>query len=221
MIHNDSRKPAVTLLQELRGTVEKLIKGFNNIPDDRKDLLSRLSGFINGKVSEEQAINLVFICTHNSRRSHMAQLWAQAAAHFYQVPGVTSYSGGTEATAFSPRAVEAMNNAGFQITPISHDSNAVYEVKISEESPALKVFSKKYNDPGNPTDNFAAIMTCSHADANCPIVYGAAKRLAITYDDPKDFDGTDVEKQKYRERAEQIGREMLYVFSKVKRRQPR
>jgi arsenate reductase len=42
-------------------------------------------------------------------------------------------------------------------------------------------------------------------------------RLPVTYDDPKNFDDTPQEEEKYRERVRQIGREMLYAFSKVNR----
>ncbi|MEX2231395.1 MAG: protein-tyrosine-phosphatase [Cyclobacteriaceae bacterium] len=216
MIPNESKKGVGTLLLALMGTVERIRRDFDKIPEDRKNLLSELADFIGEKVRVGQPVSLNFICTHNSRRSHMAQLWAQAAAYHYGVRGVTCYSGGTEATAFNPRAVEAMRNVGFQITKTSDGANPSYEVIYSKEAPALKVFSKRYNDPVNPAKDFAAIMTCSHADQNCPLVLGASKRIAITYDDPKDFDDTPVAETKYRERAVQIGTEMLYVFARVK-----
>lgn len=205
------------LRQPLTGTVHQLRKEFDRIPADRKATLLELTGFVRQKARNGQPANLNFICTHNSRRSHIAQLWAQAAAHYYGIKGVSCYSGGTEATAFNPRAVDAMRNAGFDIQQISQGDNPSYEVTFSNDAPALKVFSKKYNDPFNPAKDFAAIMTCSHADENCPIVFGASKRIAITYDDPKDFDGTPQEQAKYRERVLQIGREMLFAFSKVTR----
>ena len=147
----------------------------------------------------------------------MAQLWAQAAAYYYGVSGVECFSGGTEATAFNPRAVDTMRKVGFEIQSISDGQNPFYEARFSSEAPLFKIFSKKYDDPFNPSRDFAAIMTCSHADENCPIVFGASKRIAITYNDPKDFDGTPQEAQKYMERALEIGREMLFVFSQIDR----
>ncbi len=146
----------------------------------------------------------------------MAQLWAQAAAGYFGVKEVHCYSGGTEATAFNPRAVKAMQDAGFDIKMIKQGSNPVYEVRFSNDTPAVVSFSKKYDDPFNHSKDFAAVMTCSHADENCPLVLGASSRIAITYDDPKDFDDTSSESSKYRERVHQIGREMLFAFSKVK-----
>jgi arsenate reductase (thioredoxin) len=206
-----------TLLPDtLANTVKNLILEFNRIPNERKKLLSQLSSFIEEKAGRREQISLNFICTHNSRRSHIAQLWAQVAAHYYSIPGVKTYSGGTEATAFNPRAVKAMKEAGFQIVQASQGNNPVYEVTYSKDTPSVKAFSKKYDDDINPKKEFAAIMTCSHADENCPVVTGAAKRIPITYDDPKDFDGTPQEETKYRERVLQIGREILYAFSQVK-----
>jgi arsenate reductase (thioredoxin) len=208
-------KDKATLLPMLTQTVKQLESDFFIIPADRKEALLQLTQFVRERISMGQIASLNFICTHNSRRSHMAQFWAQAAANYYGIPGVVGYSGGTEATAFSTLAVEALRNLGFFIRQISEGDNPTYAVMFSKDTPPLKAFSKKYNDPFNPSKDFAAIMTCSHADENCPLVVGASRRFAITYDDPKDFDGTPQEEIKYLERALQIGREMLYVFSQV------
>lgn len=208
-------KNAILLLPALHRTVERLARDFDTIPDDRKERLLQLTAFIQQKVAAGKTVNLNFICTHNSRRSHMAQLWAHAAAHHFGLRSVRSFSGGTEATAFNPRAVKAMENLGFRIQKKSTADNPVYEVYFSEDAAPLKVFSKKYDAPGNPINDFAAIMTCSHADENCPLIAGAAKRITITYEDPKDSDGTPHEETVYKERALQIGREILYAFSQV------
>jgi len=60
-------------------------------------------------------------------------------------------------------------------------------------------------------------MTCSDADANCPLVFGAEARFPVKYNDPKEFDNTNLEIEKYTERFEQIGIEMLYTFSRIKK----
>ena len=203
------------LTDRLANTVERLLGEFQLIPDERKERLGALSDFIEEKIKRGEDINLNFICTHNSRRSHIAQLWAQVAAYYYSIPGVATFSGGTEATAFNPRAVRAMKEAGFEIVEATQGDNPVYAVTFSKSLSPVKVFSKKYDDPVNPKKAFAAIMTCSHADERCPVVTGASKRISITYDDPKDFDGTPQEEAKYRERVLEIGREMLYAFSAV------
>ena len=159
---------------------------------------------------------MIFICTHNSRRSHIAQIWAQAAAAYYGIENFVSYSGGTEATAFNPRAVKAMREAGFNIEATSGGTNPHYEVRFSNEAHALIAFSKKFDSEDNPQKDFAAVMTCSHADENCPVVSGMEKRISLPYDDPKDFDDTPQEGLKYAERVREIGTEILYAFSQVK-----
>lgn len=204
------------LLSTLMPTVEKLTKEFSHIPSERKEMLQELTHFVETKLRSGQQIYLNFICTHNSRRSHLSQIWAQAAAYYYQIPNVICFSGGTEATAFNPRAVKAMLEAGFSIRMTKDGTNPVYDVRFAEGAEPVIAFSKKYDDPFNHNQDFAAIMTCSHADENCPLVLGATARIALTYDDPKNFDGTAHEAAKYMERVFQIGREILFAFSNVK-----
>lgn len=204
-----------TLLAALTPTVEKLASEFDSIPAERKNLLHQLVKFVEKKIKDGQPVHLNFICTHNSRRSHLSQIWAQAAAYYYKVPNVFCYSGGTEATAFNPRAVKAMQEAGFSITATKDGENPMYEVRFAEGIAPVIAFSKKYDDPFNHSKDFAAIMTCSHADENCPVVLGASGRVALTYNDPKEFDGTPLEAAKYSERVHEIGREILFAFSQV------
>lgn len=188
------------------------------IPESRKKILTELGRFIEDKQRHHQTADLNFICTHNSRRSHISQIWAHAAAYYYEIPGVRCYSGGTEATAFNPRSVQAMGDAGFKLVKASDSANPRYAVSIGEDLPTVMAFSKVYNDRFNPSKGFAAIMTCSHADENCPVVTGAEKRISLPFNDPKEFDGTPLETQKYAERVHEIGREITYAFSEVKRR---
>ena len=203
-------------LPNLHATIVRLIAQFDNISAVRKETLEALTAFVSNRTKSGQKARLNFICTHNSRRSHISQLWAQAAAHFYGIKNVETFSGGTEATAFNPRAVTAMKHAGFDIHVIKEGTNPLYEVKFAHEASPLRAFSKKYDDHVNPKNDFAAVMTCSHADENCPLIIGAATRIALTYDDPKDFDGTPHETEKYLERVDEIGRDILYAFSKVR-----
>ena len=205
----------MTILQSIEININRLLTNISNIPDERKELLENFSVYISSKIKKEKEINLIFICTHNSRRSHMGQIWAQTAAEYFGIPNIRCYSGGTEATAFNPRAVESIQKSGFRIEKRDEANNPLYLVYFSENKEPLKCFSKVYTDPFNPQKEFAAIMTCSDADVNCPVVLGAEKRFPIKYEDPKKFDDTDLESEKYTERFEQIGTEMLYVFKNV------
>jgi len=204
------------LYTPLAKNIEDCINAFGKIPEERKKILRNLSRFIEKKIGEGKRADLVFICTHNSRRSHMAQLWAQASAAYYGIHDVVAYSGGMEVTSFNTRAAKTMEELGYKISPITKNKNSVYEIRFSSDLPPIKGFSKKYDDPENPTRDFGAIMTCSHADENCPFVNGAEMRMTISFDDPKDFDGTPDEAKMYKERAYEIGREILYSFSQIR-----
>jgi arsenate reductase len=191
---------------------------FDQIPAERKAQLNQVANYVRGCAKSDQTALLIFVCTHNSRRSFLAQIWAQTAAAHFGLSGVQTFSGGTEATAFNPRAIAVLRRAGFDITEPKQPptSNPHYQVRYQQGAPSLECFSKVYNDAVNPQRDFCAVMVCSTADQACPLVEGAALRLAIPYDDPKVFDDTPAEAQKYDERSEQIAREMLYLFSKTK-----
>ena len=143
-------------------------------------------------------------------------MWALAAAEYYGIKGVSAYSGGLEVTAFNANAVRALNDAGFKITKKTDGTNPNFEARYATDAPAVISFSKKYMDAPNPTSNFLAIMTCSHADAACPIVHGASVKIATPYEDPKEADGTPQQDKVYKERCQQIATEVLYCFSLVK-----
>ena len=184
---------------------------------ERQEVLQPLVDYIQNKVNHQEEIRLNFICTHNSRRSHLSQIWAQTMAFHFQIQNVFCYSGGTEATAMFPKVAETLTNQGFEIQKISDTSNPVYAVKFDENEAAIVCFSKTFDDAFNPTSEFAAIMTCSSADAGCPFIAGAEKRLPIRYEDPKAFDGTDLMDVKYAERSLEIASEMHHVFSQIKK----
>ena len=201
---------------ELAKYTERFQGHFAEIPEGRKGDLEKVANFISARIKKGLPARVIFICTHNSRRSHMGQIWAATAAYFYGIPGMEAYSGGTEATAFNPNAVIAMRQAGFNIASGGKSENPEYSVSFADSHPAMKVFSKKYDDRVNPVGDFCAVMTCSEADANCPFIPGAALRVPITYEDPKEFDGTERESTAYKERCFQIGVEMFYLFHQVK-----
>lgn len=199
--------------------IEAVVNGFEfeNLLPERKEVLQPLINFIQAKSSENEEIRLNLICTHNSRRSHLAQIWAQAAAAHYQIPQVYCYSGGTEATAMFHIVAETLEQTGFKIQSLSKGNNPVYAVKYAENEHPVVAFSKTYYNEFNPEEGFAAIMTCSQADGGCPFIAGAEKRIAITYEDPKEFDNSPQQVEKYNERSLQIGLEMFYVFSQIRK----
>jgi protein-tyrosine-phosphatase len=199
------------LNEQLQTQCAEFEKEFGLIPEARQQALAALGEYIAQQIKAGETARLTVICTHNSRRSHIGQLWLSAAAAYYGLAGVHAFSGGTEATAFNLSAVAAMRRAGFIILGSESELNPRYVAKLGEGLPETTLFSKRYDDPANPQQGFAAIMVCSDADEACPFIPGADRRFAIRYDDPKAADGTAAEAATYDERCRQIGREMLYA----------
>jgi hypothetical protein len=204
-----------SIYTDIRKYIEDRITEFSLIQAGRKQELKRISSYIENQWREKKTWNLIFICTHNSRRSHFAQIWARVAADYYGLKNVHTFSGGTEATAFNPRAVKALENVGFQIEKQDQSENPVYRLTYAEPENPLLVFSKKYDHKVNPQKDFCAVMTCSEADDACPVVTGSDLRVSIPYEDPKMHDGTKQEEAKYAERCQEICREMFYALSRV------
>ena len=136
-------------------------------------------------------------------------------AFHFNIKSVFCYSGGTEATALFPMAAKTLENTGFKIEAISENKNPIYSIKYAENEHPIIGFSKKFDDNFNPKSEFAAILTCSQADQGCPFIAGAEKRIPITFEDPKAFDNTPQQGEKYQERSLQIATELAYVFSKI------
>jgi arsenate reductase len=199
----------------IRAYCDQLTGEFESISESRKKLLSQLSDYIRLKKHRHELVNLVYICTHNSRRSHFGQIWAKVAAEYYHIKHVETFSGGTEATAFNINAIHALKRIGFKLETKHSGENPAFQVAYDDVSPSITCFSKVYDDAVNPQKDFAAIMTCSDAEENCPFIPGVELRIATTYDDPKTFDNTPLQDAKYDERCKQIALETFYVFSLI------
>lgn len=207
----------LNLYPKLQVYTQGVTDDFASIPEERKEALKEIASYVSNQAAAKKEAKLIFICTHNSRRSHLSQIWAHVAAKYYHINTVKTYSGGTEATAFNPRAVEALKRAGFKVLNLSDVKNPTYHVAYNGTDTAITAFSKKYDDVSNPQSDFCAVMTCSQADKVCPFVKGQSLRVSVPYEDPKAFDGTPEESKMYDERCKQIATEMFYVFSLIKK----
>ena len=184
------------------------------ISKERLEILEPIVNHISEEIKVNKRINLNFICTHNSRRSHLSQVWAQTIAKFYN-GNVYCFSGGTEVTAMFPSSGIALEDAGFIVKKMTDSKNPIYSISSDENALPIIGFSKRYDDDFNPENDFTAILTCSSADKDCPYIPGANKRIALTYEDPKAFDNTPQQREMYFVRSKQIATEMKYIFSKV------
>lgn len=203
---------------DIENILPRLLEGAKQIAESRRTRLHEIAAWIAERDAAGQAAELIFICTHNSRRSHISQLWAQALAWRFGLDHVRCHSGGTEATAFHPNAVRAMRACGFHIETVEKSDNPLFDVRYAEGTDAVAVFSKTFGDAVNPRTGFAAIMTCNDADEACPIVPGAAARFSLPYDDPKSSDGTPDASRVYHERCLHIATEMFSLMQEAGRR---
>ena len=203
------------MFTKIEALCQELSGDFTRISSERKILLNKIADAISNVVQEEKPVDIVYICTHNSRRSHFGQIWGKVAADFYGIETVNTFSAGTEATAFHLNAIKAIQSQGFVVSQRSEGKNPMYSVQFGDHD-ELTCFSKVVDDASLPSERFIAIMTCSDADENCPFVSGTLHRFATTYEDPKVADGTDIQEERYLERANQIARESLFLFHRVK-----
>lgn len=209
------------LQPELQSNLQSMLQSIQINPDiisntRKQDLLS-VAAYIRDAIGKRGEAHLNFICTHNSRRSHLSQIWAAVAAYHYGLEGIHTYSGGTETTAFHPNAVDALRRAGFQISIVGlmGEPNPHYALEYTPNQPPMVCYSKRFDQAVPPGKPFAAIMTCSDADQNCPLVPGAEFQQSLPYDDPKQADGTAMETQVYDERCHQIASEMMWMMQVV------
>lgn len=208
--------------QSFNKTLEKytvsLEDEFASIDEGRKEKLKDIADYIIESKASHGESKLLFVCTHNSRRSHFSQLWMQTAANYYGVNGILTYSGGTEATAANIRAIGALERAGFKISVSKRSNdNHVYEVYLGDGLGTSLLFSKVYSDKHNPEEAFGAVMVCSDADKSCPVVFGAENRISLPFDDPRYYDDSPSEQEKYDETCRLIATEMFYAMSLVKK----
>jgi len=208
----------VELFPKLSTYCDKLSEEFIQIPEERKAELKDIANFIVEQRKEHKPANLLFVCTSNSRRSHMAQVWSQIASYYYSIDSVFTFSGGTEQTRVNINAIDALNRTGIEIYSNNQGDNLLRYIRIGIKINPWVIFSKKYTDATNPKNNFAAVMVCSEADKACPFVEGAESRIGLPYQDPKEFDNSPLKEAKYDERCRQIAREMFFIMDLVSKK---
>lgn len=203
------------MYENIRKYGDAVSKEFDKIPLNRKETLEEMTRYMLSKQQINEPIHLLYVCTHNSRRSHFGQVWATVACKYYNIKHVHVFSGGTEATSFHLNAIRSLKRIGFDVQTTEKGENPIFLVNYGNREEIISCFSKVYNHPANPQSACAAIMTCSEAEKNCPFISGLEFRIATAYDDPKIFDETPLQDSKYDERCRQIARETFYLFSKL------
>lgn len=140
-----------------------------NSVGDEKDIALRQQKSVRYVISTMIQHKILFICTHNSSRSQMAE----AFLNHYAGDVFRAESAGVEKSILNPRVVKVMQEAGIDI---SH--------KGTQEAFDLVKEGRLYQ---------AVITVCDVAAETCPIFPGLVKRLSWSFPDPAKFTGTEEE----------------------------
>lgn len=209
---------------KLRSHADYLTTTFDMIDVPHRQASQQLAAWMVANYEAGKPLEVVVVCTGNSRRSIIGSSMGNLAADYYGLSDIRFYSGGTAPSAFNRRTMAALQDVGFEITETGNEAtrgdlktpNPIVRVQWGEGLESRE-FSKHFAAEGNPQAGFAALMVCSEADAECPTVRGAALRLAMPYLDPKIYDGSAYESAKYAERRDDIGRTLLAALCQVRR----
>ena len=187
-----------------------------NLSDERKNLLLKITKGITTEYNKNNIVNLNFICTHNSRRSQLSQVWGFFASEYFNL-NINSFSGGTETTAFFKNTVKTLQSVGFKfdLKDFSHQ-NPKYIISFEGASKSIFGFSKRYDNAENQHP-FIAITTCNNADTNCPFIPEASERFHLPFVDPKSSDDTELQDETYLKTNLQIAGEIYFIFSEIKK----
>lgn len=204
------------MYSDLKNFISTTIQSENNIAPTRRQELQYFAKIIVQNILKDAAAHILFICTHNSRRSHLCQIWSTVAADYYKIHDkVKAFSGGTEVTALNPRIIKTLQGIGFKIES-EKGENPVHLIFFDDMKSPIEGFSKLFTAPPNPEKDFIAIMNCTEAEEACPLVLGASARIFLPYSDPKISDDTPSEADTYYARTAQIAAEMFCIFADVK-----
>lgn len=139
-----------------------------------------------GMLTAMQKRRVLFVCTHNSARSHMAEAMLRA----WGGDAFEAFSAGTEATGIKPETIQVMEEIGISLE--GHRSKTIDEFR------------------GQPFEWF--ITVCDDAQKDCPVLPGVANVGHWSLEDPSKVDGSPEERvQAFRDARDTI-RNRLRLF---------
>ena len=201
----------------LKDYIKTIIKNIDtDLEKNREEKLIELAQTIKNTYKNENNVQIIFICTHNSRRSQFSHIWAYVSSLYFKLDFIKPFSGGTEIDTVNLNVIKSLINSGLKIEK-THKEDAMYLLKPFKEYKGINLYSKEYSCKSNPTKHFIAIMTCSDADKMCPVIKGADKKVSLPYPDPRVADNTGLEEEVYNQTCSTIAKEMFYLMKQVKK----
>ena len=146
---------------------------------------------------------IVFICTHNSRRSQFCEAWSKVLANRYGL-NISFSSAGTTKTSVYKEVINSLKRAGVDI-----NEKGILNI----EGKTSILYSKTLDDIKE--NKFISITNCTDAEKNCPLDPRSHLNLNIFYDDPKKFDGMENEKKEYDKTSVSIAAEINVIFKSL------
>jgi len=215
--HSPAQKGPKKLYPILQNYVRNLYPEYRNIPEERRRIIEELASYIRGNFQTNVKTELLFVGSNNSTRSQFSYVWAQTAAYYYGIKGVSFFSGGVSPSDIDTQTISALEDAGFIAYKINQNDLTAYEVKYSYNLSPLLIWPKKYNLKGQqPTINFASIVVCANADINLPVIKGTNFRTSLHYFDPKAYQNTADAMDHYKDKCREVAMEMFYLFYLLK-----
>ena len=166
----------------------------------QKERLEKVINQINKLLGSSRSI--VFICTHNSRRSQFCEFWAKYFSNHYD-KNLNIYSAGVEKTEVYNGVFKALLRCGVKKL---NNKLVIDKQSIRLESKTLEEIHLK---------SFISIINCSDAEKNCPIDFRSIANINLKYEDPKSFDGSSSEEDEYFNTSYLIARELNYIIRNI------
>ena len=181
-------------------SLDKYIDNLDDIilRDYQKRRVKKISEELRGEINSCNKI--VFICTHNSRRSQLCEVWGSILSKRFNLD-LSFFSAGTEKTEVCGEAIKSLERAGIEI-------GIGGKIKLMHNQ--IELHSKTLDEIKE--DEFIAIMTCSDAEKNCPVEPRSKKNIKLFYDDPKKYDGTIEASVEYDKTCRLIASELNAIF---------
>lgn len=180
----------------------------------RPKTLQRLVDYLTLRLKAGQAAQVLVVCTHNARRSQIAQYWLAVGAAYFGLETLFVYSGGTEVTAVHPHTAAALQRMGLSVVPTDVSlNNPPYQVRWNDTMQALPAYSKHYKDALLLEQDFVALLVCD--TEACPHIPGAVDHIALPYEDPSIWDHSPEQMHYYDQTVRSIGMELLWVLQQT------
>lgn len=184
----------------------KILPDVSQIKESRLKILDHIARQLVNVIQQDDEANVVFVCTHNSRRSQIAQVCLQLFLQELNIKNIGVFSCGTEKTHIPPQIFALFKRQGLEVRESKNDSIEVFN--------QIVLFSKTYEDDSLPKRSIA-IMVCDSASETCPFVPSFNQRISLEFRDPKQADGSPEEEKSYNKAWIKIATEMAYLVLKL------